>query len=1134
LDRARERSKAAPENANRFRRRPAARAIVAGYFLESIPAAGFHSPPPTATNPNPKRPGLTPAAPKDMNRPPLRSPLIRLTLLALCLFAISPLRAQSPATGILEGRVFDQGRGGYLEKAQVTIEGSKLETLTDSTGQYRFFNVPAGTVQVKVFFTGLPSQTGSANVQAGQTAQLDVNFPATGRARSRGAGDVVQLDAFTVSTSKEMEGAAIAINEQRFARNIMQVVSADEFGTIADGSIGEFMKFLPGITSDYTGGDARRFSINGVPEDNVPISMGGFEMASAAGAGTRRAVELDQVSINNIARIEINRAPTPESPGMALAGTVNFVPRSAFERSRPAYSYNLQWMFKDAERDFGKTPGPRWGEWSRKVQPGFDLSTIVPVNKTFGFTLSAGYSIQYTPQPAAGMTWRGAGTATNQLATATPTGTGTWFPDTTTPYATTFNWRDSGKHTTRHSFSTTVDWKPARYDRLSFGFQYGMLKENFATRTQTFTINRVAPLNWSERHTWGMPSTWPTTGTATNAGQITISNGGRIRPGRTIAPSLRWLHDGPTWKSDAGISYGTSRIQYQDIDLGAFNGMTIQRNNLQILFDDMNYMQPGKITVLDHDGRPVDYTDLDSYSLVSANSNRQITYDTVKQVYYNVRRDFMLREVPVSVKVGLDLRNKMRDLRGPGGNLETYTYVGADGRASLNPTTQAGLINDDSPARFIDEAFSLRQPDFGLKRQEQVDNAKLWKDYKANPTHWTRNAATDYSALTRFSRRAEETISAAFVRGDASFLNRRLKLVSGVRVEQTNINAEGPLTDPTGAYQRDANGKVIRNAAGQPQLIVPPTPVTLQYNQLTIHDRGYRAKKEYLRLFPSVNASYDVAANLIARGAYYQTVGRPDFNQYSGGLTLPNTEVVNPADRITVNNVSIKAWQAESYMARLEYYFPNNVGQFSVAYFVRDYENMFGNVTLPVTAEFLSAYDLDEETYGIYQVITQFNVPGTIRTTGVEVDYKQALTFLPHWARGLHFTANYSSQRGKNTFDYFQNMIPFNVNWGLSLSRPKFNLRINENYRGIQRRGAVAVTRGIEPGTYNYRTKRLYVDVSGEYYLKRSLGLFISIRNIGGATEDTKIYGPNTPRYARFRQLDDYSSLWTFGVKGTF
>ena len=91
----------------------------------------------------------------------------------------------------------------------------------------------------------------------------------------------------------------------------MQVVSADEFGTIADGSIGEFMKFLPGMTSDYTGGDARRISINGAPADNVPISVGGFEMASAAGAGTRRAVELDQMSINKSRASKSTARPRP-------------------------------------------------------------------------------------------------------------------------------------------------------------------------------------------------------------------------------------------------------------------------------------------------------------------------------------------------------------------------------------------------------------------------------------------------------------------------------------------------------------------------------------------------------------------------------------------------------------------------------------------------------------------------------------------------------------------------------------------------------------------------------------------------------------------------------------------------------
>jgi len=1040
--------------------------------------------------------------------------------------------AQAPAPGTIEGRVFDPRRGEYVENARITLEGSGRQVFSDPTGYYLIPNVPAGTAQLSVFFTGRGTQTEQVAVGAGERVVRDVTLTGGGAAPKAG-GDVVQLETFVISSSKEMEGAAIAINEQRFARNIMQVVSADEFGTIADGSIGEFMKFLPGITSDYTGGDARRFSINGAPADNVPISMGGFEMASAAGAGTRRAVELDQVSINNISRVEINRSPTPDTPGAALAGSVNFVPRSAFERSKPSYSYNVQWMFKDAESTLGKTPGPRWGEWTRKVNPGFDLSAVVPVTKTFGFSVSGGYSLQYTPQPNTAMQWRGAATATNQLATVTPTGTGNWFPDTTpdNPYLTTFSWRDSGKHTTRHSFATTVDWRPARHDRFSFGFQYGMLKENFATRTQTFTINRVSPGNWSPTHTWGQVPTFPATGTPVNSGQMTIGNGGRIRPGRTISPSLRWLHEGPVWKSDAGVAYGNSRIDYQDIDLGSFNGMTIQRSNLQILFDDIFYLRPGKITVRDHLGQTVDPTDLSSYSLVSANSNRQRTYDTVRQAYANIRRDFSIRDVPVTVKVGVDRRDKVRDLRGPGGNLETHTYVGADGRASNTPFTQAGLVNDDSPARFIDEAFSLRIPDFGLPRQQQVDNKKLWLDTQANPTHWTRNANNDYRARASFSRRANEIISAAFGRVDASFFQHRMKVVGGIRAEQTNIEAEGPLTDPTRAYQRDAAGNVIRNAAGQPQLIVP-TNAGLPYSELTLIDRGYQAKKEYLRLFPSVNVSYNLVENLIGRVAYYQTVGRPDFNQYAGGLTLPNTEVVNPNDRITVNNVSIRAWQAETYMARLEYYF-GTVGQLSVAYFVRNYDNMFGNVTTPVTAEFLTAYDLDPETYGIYQVVTQFNVQNPIRMKGLEIDYRQALTFLPHWARGLNFNANFSSQRAKNSFDFFQDMNPFTVNWGLSLTRPKFNVRINENYRGTQRRAAVT-GRGIEPGTYNYRPKRLYIDVSGEYYLRRGLGVFLAIRNIGSATEDTKIYGPNTPRYARFRQRDDYASLWTVGVKGTF
>jgi iron complex outermembrane receptor protein len=1100
-------------------------AIRPDRFFLVDPASPAQTPPGLKLQPRLRR---RDAAGKSMT-PPLCSPRgVRLYVFAVVLFAIPAFCfAQVAATGAIEGRVSDSRRGEFLENARLTIDGSTQEVFTDATGQYRMSGVPAGTVTLKIFYTGLGVHSEIVTVAPGQTVQRDIALAGAREGKAAAANDpAVKLDSFVVSSSKEMEGAAIAINEQRFAKNVMNVVSADEFGTIADGSVGEFMKFLPGITSDYTGGDARRFSINGVPAGNVPISMGGFDMASASGAGTARAVELDQVSINSVSRVEINRSPVPETPGSALAGSVNFVPKSAFERNRPVYTYSLAFLMKDAERAFlRQTPGPGWGQKTYKIHPGFDVSAVVPVTKNFGFAVSAGYSLQYTPQSNSAMQWRGAA-----VATTVASNLNTGYPDTTPdkPYLTNYSTRDSGKDTTRYSFATTIDWRFARYDRVSLGFSYAFLNEHFATRTTNYIINRVAPGAWDATHTQGVTSSF-TAASNINAGQIEIVNNGRIRPGRTIMPTLVWRHDGPIWKSDTGISYSTSRIHYLDIDKGFFNSVIARRTNVTIRYDDIFYLRPGNITVTDPNGAVVDPNQLNSYSIVSANSVRQITYDTKRQAYANLRRDLYIHDKPVSLKIGADVRTQVRDRRGISAG-ETYNYIGADGRASTTPATTAGAPNDDAPTPYFDVPYSARVPDFGFPPRQQIDNNKLWDAYKAHPNYFSSIDTTgNYTNWINGSNRAQEIISSAYFRGDVAFFNNRLKFVAGVRAEQTNIDAEGAETDPTRNFQRDASGKFIRGANGQPLAITSDALAALK---LTLVDRGFHAKKEYLRLFPSLNASYNVSENLILRGAYYETVGRPDFAQYVGGLTLPNTELANStSNRITVSNVNIKAWQARSYIARLEYYF-GNVGQVSFGAFIRDYKNFFSGVVSRVSPEFLAAYSLDPDIYGDYDVSTQFNLPGNIRMTGLEFDYKQALTFLPQWARGVSFFVNASSQRAKDT-DNFQDMNPFVCNWGLSLSRQKFNIRINENYRGLQRRGAIT-GRSLEPGTYNYRPKRLYIDVSAEYYYRRSLGFFVALRNLNDATEDQKVYGPNTPKYATFRQRDDYAALWTAGVKGSF
>jgi TonB-dependent receptor len=1015
-----------------------------------------------------------------------------------------PSFAQSPATGLVEGRVANAHSGEFLENARVTVEGTALETFTDATGSFRLVGVPAGPAKLRVFFTGFEARAESVIVAAGATVTRDVTLgaPAAGSAPAR--GEVVKLDEFVVATSREMDGAALAINEQRFASSIKNVASTDEFGNVAEGNAAEFIKFLPGVTIDYTGGNARDISVNGVPSSFVPVTVDGFSVATAAtGGANTRAVQSDMVSINNLSRIEVNYSPTPESPGGALAGSVNMVPRSAFERARPVFNASAYLLTRDNARDFKKVPGPKPSA-TRNVHPGFDFSYVAPVSKTFGYTLSGGVSTNYSPQDQMQMTWRGAGAVTN----------GGAFPNTSPdkPYLSQILIQDAPKVTTRRSFGTSIDWRLSAYDRVTLGFQYSSFDGRFLVSNVTFNAVRVNLDDFTPFATRG----------AGGAGTLTSAHQERNRFNRTFMPTLVWRHDGPVWKSDLGVGHSQQSDYNRDMEQGYFRVVTAQRTGVTIAFDDIFYLRPRRITVTDGaTGATVDPYNLGTYNLTTATRQADRTYDRQHSAYGSVRRDFFTA-VPFTVKAGFDLRESLRDYRG--GTL-TYNYAGAGGQTRAQP--------------FFDPIYSQRVLPYGFPQLQTISNRKFYEHFVANPAQFTTNDNINYRNRVAGSRISKETVSSLYFRGDVAFLERRLKLVGGLRAEQTNVKAAGPLSDPTRNYQHDAQGRIIDGnpalAGVQPVLIVPNTPANaLAISQLTYLDRGTRVRKEYLRLFPSLNASYSFSENWVARGAFFQSVGRPDFSQYTGGITLPDTSLpVTTATVITVNNAAIKAWQANTFSLRLERYF-QGVGQISVGAFRRQIQDFFGATTFNATPEFLALYNLEPTLYDPYDVVTQHNLPGTVRMDGVDFSYKQALTFLPSWARGVQVFANGSAQRllGDETAS-LAGFISRSGSWGVSLTRPKWNARVNWNYRGRQRNAAVTGV-GIEPGTFNYSSKRLYVDVLGEYYFWKRVGLFVNLRNIGDATEDTEILGRSTPEHAQFRQRIDYASLWTIGVKGTW
>ena len=191
-------------------------------------------------------------------------PYLRLlfrSLLPLLALAGGLLRAAEPATGTVTGRVFHPATGSYVADAEVRIVGTLLVAATESDGSFRLTAVPAGSQRLTVAYTGARRVDLAVEVRPGETVTRDVELVS---ATAAAAGEALRLDAFVVSSARE--GNAKAIMEQRRSMNLTNSLSSDFFGDVAEGSVGEFLKNVPGVDVDYVGPDARGPRLRGLDQ----------------------------------------------------------------------------------------------------------------------------------------------------------------------------------------------------------------------------------------------------------------------------------------------------------------------------------------------------------------------------------------------------------------------------------------------------------------------------------------------------------------------------------------------------------------------------------------------------------------------------------------------------------------------------------------------------------------------------------------------------------------------------------------------------------------------------------------------------------------------------------------------------
>ena len=312
------------------------------------------------------------------------------------------------ATGSIEGRVENAITGVYLNNARVSIDGTKLETLTNAQGEFRFNSVPAGQVRLHASYTGLEEKSVEVAVQSNATAHQKIGLASRGHAFVE--GEATKLDPFIVAAEREKNAQEMAVNERRHAANVKNVVSGDQFGDISDGNVGEFLKYLPGVSVGYSAWDPNTVSLRGMPSSTTVVTLDGSAISSVS-SGNDRTMTLFGLSMNNVSRIEVTKSPTPDLPANALGGSVNLIPASAFDRRTPQTTYRAYTNFNMSNGTFSKVPAPDSYLTMRGFQPGLDFKSIMPVNERFGFTLTGLYTRRYDQNDSSNPNWVGVSSA---------------------------------------------------------------------------------------------------------------------------------------------------------------------------------------------------------------------------------------------------------------------------------------------------------------------------------------------------------------------------------------------------------------------------------------------------------------------------------------------------------------------------------------------------------------------------------------------------------------------------------------------------------------------------------------------------------------------------------------------------
>jgi TonB-dependent receptor len=241
------------------------------------------------------------------------------TAILLCTspLLIAPDAVASNATFV--GSVKDSK--SHLSGALITVVGTDKTAVTNYQGQFELPQLNAGHYQLKVTYLGYQPYFVDITVGEGEIKKLP---PITLFAANNDSA-IEEI----IAVGQIQRGAMAAANNQKNAKSIKNIISADGIGKLPDRNAAEAVQRIPGVSIERDQGEGRFVAVRGLPPQWSSASINGDRLPTAEEETTSRATAFDFFPSELIEFVEVSKALTPDLEGDAIGGNVNFITKKA-------------------------------------------------------------------------------------------------------------------------------------------------------------------------------------------------------------------------------------------------------------------------------------------------------------------------------------------------------------------------------------------------------------------------------------------------------------------------------------------------------------------------------------------------------------------------------------------------------------------------------------------------------------------------------------------------------------------------------------------------------------------------------------------------------------------------------------